>query len=213
MPRQTRQLARAKIQEAHSDLQSLLGPPPLLEGEDAAAYDNLRNRFRLAIGPQDAIEEIWVRETADLVWEAMRLRRFKTKFMNTSIEGWIRGSIWEWTTTRNRSELIIEWKEEKNELVDGWDRGDPASVAKVNALLKERHFDQDKIAMEVFLSKLDTLERFDRMIMQCEARRNLILREVDRHRDILAQRLREVASRIEEAEFSVIEDRTETETK
>ena len=56
---------------------------------------------------------------------------------------------------------------------------------KVNALLKERHIDQEEIATRTFVSKLGTLERIDRMIMQSEGRRNLVLREIERRRTTL----------------------------
>ena len=65
-------------------LETLLGPPLLLEGEDGAAYTALNQRIRDAVVPKDIIEDIWVRDVVDLVWETMRLRRFKAKFMNTS---------------------------------------------------------------------------------------------------------------------------------
>lgn len=42
------------------------------------------------------------------------------------------------------------------------------------------------------------------MILQAEARRNMILREIDRHRDVVARRLRDVASEIEDAQFREI---------
>ena len=37
------------------DLQSLLGPAPLLNGEDAAAYDELRRRMHTAVAPADVL--------------------------------------------------------------------------------------------------------------------------------------------------------------
>ncbi len=40
--------------------------------------------------------------------------------------------------------------------------------------------------------------------MQTEARRDMILREIDRHRDALARRLREASAAIEDAEFTEI---------
>ena len=52
-----------------------LGPPPLLEGEDAAAYDELLGRISGAVKPSDIFEEIWVQDIVDLVWEVVRLRR------------------------------------------------------------------------------------------------------------------------------------------
>ena len=39
---------------------ALFGPPPLLEGEDAAAYDQLVARIYAAINPTDIIDEILI---------------------------------------------------------------------------------------------------------------------------------------------------------
>src|SRR5262249_54402859 len=60
---------------------ALFGPPPLLEGEDTAAYDELLARISGAVKPADIFEEIWVRDVVDLVWEAFRLRRLKANLM------------------------------------------------------------------------------------------------------------------------------------
>jgi len=40
---------------------ALFGPPPLLEGEDTAAYDELLVQISGAVKPADILEEIWVR--------------------------------------------------------------------------------------------------------------------------------------------------------
>jgi hypothetical protein len=59
----------------------LLGPAPLFEGEDTAAYDELLARISGAVKPADIFEEIWVRDIVDLVWETLRLRRLKANLM------------------------------------------------------------------------------------------------------------------------------------
>jgi hypothetical protein len=86
MPSQTRKIAPAEPQrtELHTEIQSLFGPAPLLEGEDASAYEALNSRIRSAIAPNDIIEEIWVRDVLDLLWETMRLRRLKAKLMRAA---------------------------------------------------------------------------------------------------------------------------------
>jgi hypothetical protein len=50
------------------------GPAPLIEGENAAAYDEFLIRISSAVRPADIFEEIWVRDIVDLVWEALRLQ-------------------------------------------------------------------------------------------------------------------------------------------
>jgi len=59
-----------------------LAPPPLLDGEDRAAYDALLKKLADAVKPADVIEEILVRDIVDLVWEGLRLRRLKVALMN-----------------------------------------------------------------------------------------------------------------------------------
>jgi hypothetical protein len=60
---------------------SFFGPAPLLDGEDSAAYDELLARVSGAVKPSDILEEIWVRDVVDLVWEALRLRRLKANLI------------------------------------------------------------------------------------------------------------------------------------
>ena len=64
------------------------------------------------------------------------------------------------------------------------------------AIITEGHFEGEPLATIV--------ERIDHMIMQAEARRNSIIRELDRHRDAVARRLRATISDIEDADFEVV---------
>jgi hypothetical protein len=56
---------------------------------------------------------------------------------------------------------------------------------------------------EGFAAKIDVIERIDRMAMNAEVRLNAVLRELDRHRAAVAQRLREVADNALEGEFTL----------
>ena len=58
-----------------------LGPPPLIAGEDAAGYDELLARIAGTLQPADMLEQIWVRDVVDLVWEIFRLRRLKSALL------------------------------------------------------------------------------------------------------------------------------------
>jgi hypothetical protein len=55
----------------------LFGPPNILEGEDAAAYEELLARIRSAVKPADMIEEMLVDDVVWLEWEVLRWRRLK----------------------------------------------------------------------------------------------------------------------------------------
>ena len=56
---------------------ALFGPPPLIEGEDAAAYDQLLARIFAAVKPVDVIDEMFTADVVFLEWEVLRLRRLK----------------------------------------------------------------------------------------------------------------------------------------
>jgi hypothetical protein len=56
---------------------ALFGPPVLLEGEDAAAYDQLLARIYAAVKPVDIIDEIFIADVVPSEWEVLRLRRLK----------------------------------------------------------------------------------------------------------------------------------------
>jgi hypothetical protein len=65
----------------------LFGPPLLLEGEDAAAYDQLLARIWEAVKPVDIIDEMFIADVVSSEWEVLRWRRLKWALMQaTGIE-------------------------------------------------------------------------------------------------------------------------------
>jgi hypothetical protein len=54
---------------------TLFGEPLLLEGEDAAAYDELLARVYAAVKPADIIDEMLIADVVALEWEVLRWRR------------------------------------------------------------------------------------------------------------------------------------------
>lgn len=55
----------------------LFGPPPLLSTERGEHFEQILTHFVAALAPAGAIEQMWVYDIAVLVWEMMRLRRYK----------------------------------------------------------------------------------------------------------------------------------------
>jgi hypothetical protein len=60
---------------------TIFGPPPILEGEVARAYNKLLARVSTEVMPQDILEEIWVRDVVDLTWEIFRWRKLVVSFL------------------------------------------------------------------------------------------------------------------------------------
>jgi hypothetical protein len=60
---------------------TLFGPPQLLEGEDAAAYDELLRRVCAAVKAVDVIDEMFIVDVVSLEWEILRWRRLKSSLL------------------------------------------------------------------------------------------------------------------------------------
>ena len=166
--------------EADAAAQQMLpfGPPPLLEGEDAAAYDDLLVRISTVVKPANIIEDIWVRDVVDLTWEVFRLRRVKAALLTANAHIGL--------------EVLLRPLVEDGigELVEKWARGDRRAIQQVKTILSSAKLTMDAVFAETVSVHIEQLERMERMLAQLEARRNAILREIDRHRDALARPLR-----------------------
>jgi hypothetical protein len=66
----------------------------------------------------------------------------------------------------------------------------------------------DEVMAQTLSINLNDIERIERMIASAEARRNAILREVERHRATWAQDLRRAAQQAEDVEFEIIENKS-----
>lgn len=183
---------------AIADPDSVFGPPPLLDGEDETEYRQMLGRIETSVAPSDMIETIWVRDIADLSWEILRYRRLKARYMRVA--------------TAKEIPHILRRVVPVTELRDAfqaiWMSGGPEIETEIMPPLREAGYDRQSVEARALAKHVDTFERFDKLIAQAEARRNGVLREVDRRRDALARRAREAIAEIEDAEFEDVVDYT-----
>jgi hypothetical protein len=179
---------------------ALFGPAPLLEGEDSAAYDELLARISSTIKPADILEEMWVRDVVDLSWENFRLRRLKSNLLNANAHRGLK-MVLESITSPGVAILLPKQ----------WAARDPDAIGEVDKLLASSDLTMDAVMAETLAYIIDDFERIDRLIMHTEARRNAILREVDRYRTSLGQALRRATNNIENSQILEISAQEVTE--
>jgi hypothetical protein len=167
------------------------GPAPLIEGEDAGAYDELLVRISTAVRPADIFEEIWVRDIVDLVWEAFRLRRLKACLMTTGAR----------IALAQRLSPLVGGAQADG-LARSWAARAPDALAAVEEHLAAAGIGLEGVVAQGLCIELDFIERIDRMIMAAEARRNAALREIDRHRATLGRQLRQAVLEAEAQEVA-----------
>jgi hypothetical protein len=100
---------------------------------------------------------------------------------------------------------LIAWGEAAI-LANAWFSRETSAIKRVEKILASAEVSVDAIMAETLSIKLDDIERIDRMIAIAEARRNAILREISRHREMLSQNLRRAVQDVEDGPLQVIEN-------
>jgi len=166
-------------------------PRSMLRWEEQGDFDELLARISATLRPADMMEEMWTREVADLVWQIFRLRRMKDTLLD---EASYRG-LAEVLRPRMSSVPRLEGVEPDKDwasrclstLVQRWAANPHAVAGTVQAALAKAGLRLDAVEAKTFELLIDQMERFDRMTMMIERRRNAIVREIGRYRTEFSQ--------------------------
>lgn len=171
-----------------NQLEEILGSRPILPTENSKAYDELTRKFRDAVLPQDIIEDILTRDAIDLTWEIQRLKDFKFQL-----------TLYERAEHMKRvlDKLLGPFGYEPK-IIEQFLVGNPLAVKTMKTELAKRGHNLSIFDAVTYQHHIDKIERIDRQILQAEARRAAHLKEVDRHRAVLAQQLREATWALED---------------
>jgi hypothetical protein len=137
---------------------ALFGPPLLIEGEDAATYDELLARMLAAVKPADVIEEMLIADVAMLEWEVLRWHRLKTCLIRArglaALEPFLRQNLdydaYSDIFADHLTEILQEnfpdnQAEDAQTLAHECARNEPDAVDKVNKILSGANLDMDRI--------------------------------------------------------------------
>jgi hypothetical protein len=174
-----------ELAERHATrpLPALLGPRTFLQDEDVAGYYGLAERVRQGVQPMDVFEEIWARDIVDLIWERLRWSRLRDELLDASVHQGLRVILSEILFPNDAALLHWQWCERQ-----------PEALERVKSLLVG--LPGNALRAHTLAARLDEIERIDAMVMRCEQRRNIALREISRHRETFAERLREISQAI-----------------
>jgi hypothetical protein len=168
---------------------ALLGPRPLIDGEDGTNYDTILKRISSDVAPADFVEEIWVRNVVDLVWESVRLRRLKSHLLHAAAHEGL-----------NQVLTPMLGRLDAHDLSGRWASADEEAVGEVEQLLGQAGLTIDAVMAQTLAARIDDVERIDRMVIIAEVRRDAVLREIRSRRAAFGQALRRAGQAID-AEF------------
>jgi hypothetical protein len=174
---------------ARTPCRALLGPRPLIDGEDGTNYDSIWERISGDVAPKDFVEEIWVRNVVDLVWESIRLRHLKSQLLRAAAHEGLAQVL----------TPLLDWAR-ANQLSRQWALGEEEATAETERLLDRAGLTIDAVMAQTLAARIDDVERIDRMVTIAEARRDAVLREILSRRAAFGQALRRAGEAID-AEF------------
>ena len=148
---------------------AIFGPPPLLEGEDGALYEDLLGRMCAAVKPVDIIDEMLVADVVFLEWEIVRWRRLKLDLLQASLCETLRYFLKQQLASDpdmeafadNLAEILEEYlaEDEAKDLAQQCTRSQPDAIEKVHTILEEAGLEMDRIMDDTMADKAKELEQ------------------------------------------------------
>ena len=192
MPKKSQRQSAVKA----SVRRDLLGPPPILDGEDLNAYNEILDRVFNAVGATDFIDEILAHDISDAAWSKIRWRRVLAAFVNDQVQKWVDDEAFCLASAQAK---LLGGPEKEN--MDGLlEAGLELSAEERAAKYPHAHkkfkelfsaakstLNLDLIQAEVSVKNLDTIERLNDLIAIAQRRIDEVVRELDRRRYMRAQ--------------------------
>jgi hypothetical protein len=165
---------RALRSSADQGSLSVFGPPVLFPGEDQRSYDEIAGETFKAVAPIDFIEKMLTRDVIDLECEVLRWRRVKAGLFASAL------------AENLENALNSQGVQVSKGFVNAWLRREAAAIDRMARLVNERKLDLERAKADCLIDCLDSIDKIDDQITKAEARRNAHLREIGRHREVLA---------------------------
>ncbi len=126
-----------------------------------------------------------------LAWEVNRLRRLKAGLLRLEQREALATVLQKAMPYREAQTLAIEWS-----------AGLERAQKEVDRTFSQWNLDMDVVMATALNTKLDKIEQIDRMLNMASARRDAVLREIERRRDSLAARIRQAPIDVTDVEVT-----------
>jgi hypothetical protein len=118
-----------------------------------------------------------MRDIVDLVWDTFRLRRAKASLMTDEAQNIIQ-------------ERVGQTYPHAVQIARNWAAGDDEAASQVEQALGSAGYSMERVAARAMMRGLNAIERIDRKLTKVEIRRSAALRELERYRGPLGEKLR-----------------------
>ena len=159
-----------------AEIKTLCGQPPVLTTESTEAYTTMLLRIIESIWPRDFIERLFCRHIADSTWEIIRYTRHKMLLMERRHR----------QALDHRVQCIKVASQKKQAITEPPTDATRASLKEIEAVMLQSPTEFDHA--EALEHGIDYAERLDKLLNAATARRDDVLRQLERYRDGLSAR-------------------------
>jgi hypothetical protein len=176
-------------------IQDILVAPPLLRGEDEAAYQRLVAQLGAESGAATLFDWVQVKDIADLTWQIARVRRWVTTFIASGEHGGLKDAVHDVYPSGTTTSQTIE-------RVFGTRYDDPGMHAKAcRNLLVQHGRSPDQVGpAHAFFGNLRSLADAEELLMRLELRRDRAIAQIEARRRAFGAGLRAAANRVVDVE-------------
>ncbi|NVO16253.1 MAG: hypothetical protein HXX10_19650 [Rhodoplanes sp.] len=166
--------------------------------ENPRRYEDLLSRVGAAVGADDIIDWVLVKDIVNIIWEIQRFRRAQA----STIKIGCRQAMEE--TLAHCLPYERSWagiKDEARLLAQRWFGGDKEATQKVESVLAGAGLSMADITSQAMTCRAVELDRIADQIERCETRREKSLQQIERHHTGWGKRARRAAAEAVDAEF------------
>lgn len=155
---------------------------PLLATESAEQFEALRAKFWHDLKPRNEIERIYCEDFVSLVWDGLRLRRWKVAILNLAFGNALRELLIDKLYEFESGQKTVAY-------LDGW-FADERVRRQISEILAKYGLDESVIEAEAFRQCSAELTLIEQLLAAAESRRAKLLHCIGLYREGLAQQLR-----------------------
>jgi hypothetical protein len=202
-----RSLARVLPLKPPGELLPLLEDIPLVGDEKAEDYFDIFRAVVVAAQPANAIDWLHAKSVADLTWEIKREQAIKAAIITLTQKEIVLGLL---KTTREAPNAIdshIYRIFAAGNDANQWAIS-PVARKDINAILAARGYLSSEILARAYIKGQAQIDAVDRRIASYQARRILVLREIERRNEKRSRDVEKASTDIIDAEFSEAAERS-----
>jgi hypothetical protein len=156
-------------------------PAFLMPGESLNDYETIRDMIIQEIAPQSGIEWLWAADLIELSWDIVRYRVLRQKMLEIRRRDAIDAMLQRLDLPGIPHPFRQSARDQTRLNAEQW-QTDPIANAEIENRLTAQGIDEGSVNAEVLIQSRELFIVFDTLMQSAQARRIMLLREINRRR-------------------------------